>query len=101
MTYGVSAALQSAVFQRLTADSNLATAVGTNIFDAIPPGPLPGLFVSLGPEEVRDSSDALSAGATHIFTVSVVTDADGFQSAKNAASLVSDALVDAELILAR
>lgn len=101
MSYGVGAALQSAIFQRLTADTTLGSFVGTNIFDAIPPGPLPGLFVSLGPEEVSDSSDKSGHGATHIFTISVVTDAAGFQTAKDTASAVSDSLIDAELALTR
>jgi hypothetical protein len=39
--------------------------------------------------------------AEHEFTVSVVTDTAGFQAAKQAAGVVSDALIDAPLTLAR
>ena len=101
MSYGVSSALQYAVFQHLQADTGLAALVGTDIFDAAPAGVVPTIYVSLGPEDVRDRSDKTGAGADHEFTVSVVTTAAGFQSAKDAAAAVSDALVDAPLVLTR
>ncbi len=101
MSYGVSAALQTAIYQRLVVDTALDAIVGSNIFDAIPSGMVPPLYVALGPEIARDRSDKTGAGAEHEFTVSVVTDAAGFATAKVAASAVSDALVDAELSLDR
>lgn len=101
MSYGVGAALQAAVYQQLVSDPALASLVGTAIFDAIPAGTLPSTYVSIGPEEVRDRSDGTGAGANHFFTVSVVTDAAGFQSAKNAAAAVSDTLNGAALSLTR
>lgn len=101
MSYGVSSALQSAIYQALVADSTLAGLVGTHIYDALPPGFLPPLYVALGPEEVRDRSDKTGAGAAHTITISIVTDAAGFATAKQAAGAVSDALVDADLSLAR
>ncbi len=101
MSYGVAAALQAAVFARLAGDAALAGQVGGAIYDALPPGTLPQLYVALGPEVVRDRSDQTGAGAEHEFTVSVVTDAAGFVAAKAAAVAVSDALVDAPLVLAR
>ena len=101
MSYGVSSALQGAVYQRLQADAALAALVGGDIFDAAPPGVVPTIYVSLGPEDVRDRSDKTGRGADHDFTVSVVTTAAGFQSAKDAAAAVSDALVDAPLVLSR
>lgn len=101
MSYGVSPALQAAVYQRLAADATLAALVGSAIFDAAPPGILPSLYVALGPEVVRDRSDKTGRGAEHEFTVSVVTDAAGFSAAKAAAAAVSDALVDADLTLSR
>jgi hypothetical protein len=101
MSYGVSGALQSAVYQRLTADPALTALVGTHVFDALPSGALPSLYVTLGPEVVRDRSDKTGAGAEHEFTVSVVTDTSGFASAKAAATAVSDALIDAPLSLSR
>ena len=101
MSYGMSAALQAAVYARLEADSGVQALVGAAIYDAAPAGSVPGLYLSLGPEDVRDRSDKSAGGAVHDFTVSVVTDAAGFQGAKDAAAAVSDALVDAPLALAR
>lgn len=101
MSYGVSAALQAAVFQQLEADPVLVGLVGVAIYDAAPPGAVPGTYVVIGPEDVRDRSDQSQHGAAHDFTVSVVTDAAGFQAAKTVASAVSDALVDAALPLSR
>ena len=101
MSYGVSAALQQAVYQRLSADQDLGAIVGTHIYDALPSGTLPPLYVVLGPEAVKDQSDKTGAGALHAFTVSIVTDASGFASAKQAGAAVSDALVDADLTLTR
>jgi hypothetical protein len=101
MSYGVSAALQRAVYAQLTADAALAALVGPAIYDALPNGTLPPLYVVLGSEDVRDASDKTGAGADHTFTVSVVTESAGFATAKEAAAAVSDALVDAPLILDR
>lgn len=101
MSYAMSAALQAAIYQRLLADAALSALVGTNVFDAAPKGKMPGLFVVLGAEKVRDASDATSTGAWHDLTVAVVTDAAGFQNAKEAAAAVSDALHDAALVLSR
>jgi len=101
MSYGVAAALQSAVYQRLTASSALNAIVGDAIYDAAPPGPTAGTYVSLGPEDVKDASDQTGRGAMHEFVVSVVSDAAGFQTAKAAAAAVSDELTDASLFLAR
>ncbi|MCG6901804.1 MAG: DUF3168 domain-containing protein [Rhodobacter sp.] len=101
MSYGMGAALQAAVYTHLQADAALNALVGSAIFDAAPPGGIAGLYVSIGPEQVRDGSDYDGGGAVHEFTVSVVTDAAGFQSAKNAGAAISDALVDAPLVLSR
>lgn len=101
MSYAVAAALQAAVYQRLQADSALGVLVAGAIYDAIPPGTVTGTYVSLGPEDVRDASDQVGRGAVHEFTVSVVTDQAGFQSAKEAAAAVSLALTDADLALSR
>jgi|UniRef100_UPI0040488BAD hypothetical protein len=101
MSYGVSAALQEAVFQQLSNDPGLSVIVGSNVYDALPAGSLPSLYVALGPELVKDQSDKTGAGALHEITVSVVTDVAGFAQAKTAAAAVSDALVDANLVLSR
>jgi hypothetical protein len=101
MSYGVSAALQQAIYQRLAADSTLSSLVPGAIYDAVPAGIITGTYVSLGPEDVRERSDMTGQGALHEVTISVVTDAAGFQAAKEVAAAVSDTLVDASLILAR
>ncbi len=101
MSYGVSAALQAAIYQRLTADTALAALVGTAIYDNAPSGTILGTYVSLGPEDVRDRSDKTGFGALHLLTISVISDAAGFQVAKQVGAAVSDALQGAELVLAR
>lgn len=98
MSYAASAALQSAVYQRLTGWPGLA---GVQIVDALPPATGTGTFVLLGPEDVNDQSDGTGGGAEHRFVVSVISDATGFMSAKAVAAEVSDALVDASLTLTR
>lgn len=101
MSYAMAAALQEAVFQQLQGDAALAVLVGANIFDAAPAGAIPAIYVSLGPEDVKDRSDQSGAGARHEFTVSVVSQAAGFKSAKEAAGAVSDALLSSALVLSR
>ncbi len=97
MSYQAAAALQAAIFQRLTGFPALS---GVLILDAMPPGTAASSFVLIGPEVVIDQSDKSGAGAEHRFDVSVVSDAAGFLSVKTIAGAVSEALVDADLTLA-
>ena len=97
MSYQAAAALQAAVFARLSGFPALA---GVSIVDALPPGTAPGSFVLIGPEQVVDQSDKTGGGAEHRFEVAVISDASGFVSAKTLAGAVSEALVDAGLTLA-
>jgi Ni,Fe-hydrogenase maturation factor len=92
MSYGAAAALQAAVYQRLTGYPALA---GVSIVDAIPAGASPGSFVLIGPEVVTDQSDKSGAGAEHRFDISVISDATGFLSAK----IIAAAVLDANLAL--
>lgn len=101
MSYGVAAALQAAVWARLSGDPGVTALVGTAVYDALPPGPVPQTWVAIGPEEVRDRSDRSGAGAEHEFTVSVVSAEAGFQTAKAVAGAVTDALNGADLTLTR
>jgi hypothetical protein len=98
MSYGAAAALQAAVFGRLTGWAPLA---GVPVHDAVPPGGGAGTFVLIGPEEVTDQSDRTGGGAAHLVEVSVISDATGFQAAKAVAVAVSDALVGWAAVLAR
>ena len=101
MSYGMGEALQTAVFQRLSADPAIGALVGDAIYDAVPTGGKPGTYVELGPEDVRDRSDASRGGAEHRFQVSVVTDAAGYGAAKAVAAAISDALDGADLAMSR
>ncbi|MTI03592.1 DUF3168 domain-containing protein [Roseibium sp. RKSG952] len=101
MSYGVSAALQAAVYQQLSNDAQVSAQSGGAIYDAVPTGTVPQTYVSLGPEEVREASDRSGAGAVHRFTVSVVSEAAGFGAAKILAGAVCDALEDVPLTLDR
>ncbi|MEM6727317.1 MAG: DUF3168 domain-containing protein, partial [Pseudomonadota bacterium] len=85
----------------LLADADVSAKTGGHIYDALPPGTLPPLYVSLGPENVRDRSSASGGGARHDFVVSVIADASSFQMAKDVAAAISDALVGASLSLSR
>ena len=101
MSYGVSAALQAAIYQHLLADAALTALVGTAIYDNPPAGAVLGTYVSLGPEDVRNRSDIVGYGALHMITISVISDAAGFQVAKEVGAAVSDALQGAALTLTR
>lgn len=96
MSYQAAAALQAAVFARLSGFPALA---GVSIVDAMPPGTAPSSYVLIGPEQVVDQSDKTGGGAEHRFEVAVISDANGFVSAKTVAGAVSEALVDAGLTL--
>jgi len=101
MSYALAAALQSAVFAAIGADPAVAATVGDAVYDALPGGTLPGLYVSLGPETVKVEDDKTGSGSAHRFVISVVTDEPGFRVAKEAAGAVSDVLHDADLPLSR
>ncbi|WP_138465168.1 DUF3168 domain-containing protein [Poseidonocella sp. HB161398] len=101
MSYGVSKALQGAVFAALSGDAALAAVVGTNVFDAPPAGAVPELHVALGAEDAFARPDSSGSVTTHRLIVSVIGPAEGFARAKEAAVAVSDALDGAALALAR
>jgi len=101
MSYAATAALQGAVFGALSADGAVAALSGGAIFDALPPGPVPELYVSLGPERANDRSDKTGQATTHVFPVTVVSERAGFQRAKDLAAAISDALAGADLALNR
>lgn len=101
MTYTLSADLQKVVYQVLSNDAALRDLIGDAIYDVVPAGQVPSTYVSLGPEDVRDWSDKTGRGARHDFTISVLTDAAGFQMAKVVAGAVADALTDTETAMER
>jgi hypothetical protein len=101
MSYAMAAALQAAVYGALSADPEVAALSRGAIYDALPPGPVPALYVALGPERVRDTSDKTGAGAVHDFPVTIVTEDAGFAAAKALSAAISDALGGARLSLVR
>jgi hypothetical protein len=101
MSYALSSALQAAVYQALADDVALFAIVGDAIYDTLPAGTLPPMYVSLGPETVVDASDSTGVGAVHRFSVSVVSDTPAFSAVKIAAGVVSDVLHGADLTLSR
>lgn len=101
MSYALSNALQEAVFGALLANPALEALVDGAIYDALPTGHVPRLYVSLGPETARERNDASGRGAEHRFVVSVVTELPGFAQAKAVAGTVCDILEDAPLTLSR
>lgn len=104
MSYGASAALQAAIWQRLRDDAALSELIGDAVYDAMPVTAPAGVHVALGPEEVRDAGDCSAAGSRHDFTVSVLSGAEdgaGFAAVKTAAAAVADALDQGQLALSR
>ncbi|MDM7459898.1 MAG: DUF3168 domain-containing protein [Paracoccus sp. (in: a-proteobacteria)] len=104
MSYAASAALQTAIFQYLRDDDALTELVGDAVFDAMPASAPAGLYVALGPEDVREVGDISGAGTRHDLIVSVMSGADagaGFGLVKQAAAAVSDRLDGAQLPLSR
>lgn len=88
MSYGVSSALQRAIFERLDG----APAVGA-VFDSAPEGALPPNYVVIGAEDVRDRSFAGGALSEHRIVLSVFGDGAGFAGVKTLAGVVSDLML--------
>ncbi|MFK7754238.1 MAG: DUF3168 domain-containing protein [Sedimentitalea sp.] len=101
MSYALAGPLQAAVYQQLTGETLVTDLVGTAIYDALPLGELPSLYVEIGPEDVRDRSDKTGVGAEHKFRVSVVSHESGFARAKALAGAITDVLAEADLVLSR
>ncbi|MEP4195383.1 MAG: DUF3168 domain-containing protein [Aliishimia sp.] len=101
MSYATSFALQSSVYSALIGDAGVNALVGDAVYDALPPGHLPPLYVSLGTETARDASDKTGYGAWHIFTISVLSTGSSFAKAKSVAAAICDALIDQDLNMDR
>lgn len=101
MSFAFSGPLQAAVYAALSGDAALSALIGTEIYDAVPSGAVPAMYVRLGSETVSDASDVSGAGAVHRFNVSVITTDPGFSGAKAVSGAVSDVLHDAALTLSR
>ncbi|MDD9921921.1 MAG: DUF3168 domain-containing protein [Boseongicola sp.] len=101
MSYAIAAACQTAVYEQLANDSGLSAIVSGAIYDAVPTGPIDGTIVVIGDEVAQDWSDQSGGGLSLRLTISVISDAPGYRTAKEAAGAVSDALIDAGLSLTR
>ena len=99
MTYALSGALQAAVYDLLQSDPGLTAMIGDAVYDAVPGGSLPETYVLLGQEMAKDASDP--EGADHRLTLSVITSAPGFSTAKGCAALICDLLHGAQPALSR
>lgn len=101
MSYVLSDTLQAAVYEALSGDAALMALVNDAVFDALPPGEVPPLYVALGAERVRDRSDYETPAALHEFAVTIRSDEPGYQGAKRAAARISEILDGADLSLNR
>ncbi len=97
MSYAMSHALQTAVYEALQTDP----ALDVPVFDALPTGNVPETYISLGDERVQDASDQSGDGAEHRLDIFVRSARPGFSKAKKVAGIISDALQDADLPLSR
>ncbi len=94
-------AVQTAIYERLSSDSDLTEIIGTQLYDAVPSGPVPDLYVLIGEESVTDASDKTAFGAMHEVTVSVLSISESFLAMKRAATAIATALDDPALELSR
>lgn len=102
MSYTASLALQGAVYQALRDNAPLASLIGDAVYDAMPVAAPGGVYVSLGPEDVRDAGDATAGGSRHDFVISVLSGTDGangFAEVKATAAAVAEALEGVSLTL--
>ncbi|MGB7316462.1 MAG: DUF3168 domain-containing protein [Planktotalea sp.] len=99
MSAFLSDVLQAAIYDRLSTDASLAAIVAGHVYDAVPAGPMPDLYVLIGEEAVKDASDQSGAGAMHEVLISVLSTADSFLTLKQAAGAIYTALESAELPL--
>lgn len=92
MSYQLSAAFQSALYTQLSSDGGVAGLIGDAVFDALPAGTIPETYVLLGDEDARGTADPGGDGALHDFTLSIISTAQGFLTAKRVAAAIGRAL---------
>jgi len=94
MSLSNTATLQRAIYRHLSQNSDIAQLVGSHIYDALPSGTLPQLFISLGVDDVTDASDVTGQGTLHDLVISVITTQPGFLLAKDLAGSIGQALLN-------
>lgn len=93
--------LQTSIYTRLAAAPDLGAVIGSHLYDAVPAGPVPDLYVLIGEEAVRDASDQGAHGAVHDVSIAAISTADSFLKLKQAAAAIISALEAPELALSR
>lgn len=105
MTYALSWPLQQGLYDLMCNDPTCAEAVGPRIFDAAPAPDGSGLsddvYVTFGDEDVSDWSSGSTRGAVHLVRISVYAPRRGFGDAKQAASAISDAILNGSIPVTR
>lgn len=91
-------ALQKAIYAQLSADTGVASAVATRIYDNAP-GDVTFPYLTLGETLVSDWSTDDQAGAEHILSIYVFSRGGGRAEAKLAMGAVHAALQDAAMTL--
>ena len=69
--------LQRAIYDRLSTDPAIVAAIGGHVYDALPAGQLPDLFISLGVESFVDRSDKTGLASQHDTTVAQISNTYG------------------------
>ena len=99
MSFFGSTALQAAVYDRLSNDTVMVSLVGSDIYDVLPSGTIPDIYVTIGDERVKDASDSTGDAVRVEFDVSVVSRSGGFQAAKSTGYAIINALVSTPMTL--
>ncbi len=95
-----SAALQVAIYARLTADAGVSALIGGRVFDLAPQGALPDFpYVSFGSVQVLDDGAACIDGAEVFVTLDAWSRVRGTMEAKRICAAVARALHEADLDL--
>lgn len=92
MSYQLAGALQSALYSQLSSDDGVAALVGDAVYDAVPAGTLPETYVLLGDEDAKAVADPEGEDTLHEFTLSIISSAQGFLTAKTVAAAIGKAL---------
>lgn len=99
MSTQFSGPVQVAVFDRLASDPAVLAIVGSHVYDAVPAGALPNIYVLIGEEVVKDHSDSSGLAAHHDIAISVISSVESFLMMKDAAAAITTALQAAPLSL--
>lgn len=99
MSYVLSEALQIGIYNRLGADAEVQRLSAGAVFDAMPAGTVPDLYVALGPEEARQRADVSGVLSEHDVVISVVTASSGFRQGKALAAAISACLTPEAMVL--